>query len=104
MESDRDLSTELLKNLAMSFMSAGRDTTVCTLCFVFYLLSTHQKIQDRVVKEIEDTFKSHPIAAVVLETLTLSSCTTSIDSGIIYDAVFTTKISTELPLKVSLRK
>jgi len=46
-------STEFLRDVVLSFIIAGRDTTGCTLSWLFYVLSTHPEIQARLCAEID---------------------------------------------------
>ena len=53
LKSDDD---DFLHDIVMSFFIAGRDTTACTLTFVFYLLSQHQDWEEKLIAEIDSTF------------------------------------------------
>lgn len=37
---------------------AGRDTTACTLSWMFYILATHPEIQDKVCREVDEKLPS----------------------------------------------
>lgn len=50
------MSAEWLRDVVLNFVIAGRDTTACTLTWMFYILSTHPEIQQKVQKEIEAKF------------------------------------------------
>ncbi|KAG0278085.1 Protein kinase alk2 [Linnemannia exigua] len=56
-EDGRPLSDEMLKDLILNFIIAGRDTTAQALSWMFYLLHRSQsdpKIMQRLVKEVDD--------------------------------------------------
>jgi len=46
-------STEWLRDVVLNFIIAGRDTTACTLSWMFYILSTHPEIQTKLQAEID---------------------------------------------------
>jgi cytochrome P450 len=46
-------STRYLRDVVLNFIIAGRDTTACTLSWMFYLLGTHPEIQQRVQEEVD---------------------------------------------------
>lgn len=43
-----------LRDVVLNFILAGRDTTACTLSWLFYVLATHPEIQAKVCKEIDE--------------------------------------------------
>jgi fatty acid omega-hydroxylase len=47
----------LMRDIVLSLIIAGRDTTACTLTWVFYLLSQNPKVQELLLAEIDDTLK-----------------------------------------------
>mmetsp|Transcript_49075 Transcript_49075/g.116797 ORF Transcript_49075/g.116797 Transcript_49075/m.116797 type:complete len:569 (-) Transcript_49075:156-1862(-) len=53
-ESERIYSSDArLKDVFMSFVFAGRDTTACTLSWMFYELALHPEIQAKLVEEVD---------------------------------------------------
>merc|ERR1712087_117726 len=50
------MSAEWLRDVVLNFVIAGRDTTACTLSWMFYILSTHPESQRRVQDEIGAKF------------------------------------------------
>jgi len=46
-------STQYLRDVVLNFVIAGRDTTACTLSWMFYILSTHPDIQRRILEEVD---------------------------------------------------
>eukprot|EP00924_Labyrinthula_sp_SR-Ha-C_P001965 snap_masked-scaffold_30-processed-gene-3.108-mRNA-1 protein AED:0.43 eAED:0.45 QI:0/0/0/0.5/1/1/2/0/545 len=46
---------QFLRDVIMSFKIAGRDTTACTLCFLFHLisLSENKKVQEKLFQEVD---------------------------------------------------
>lgn len=52
-EEKQRFSTELLRDVVLSFVIAGRDTTACTLSWLFYILATHPELQEKVCAEID---------------------------------------------------
>lgn len=49
-------STEWLRDVVLNFIIAGRDTTACTLSWMFYILATHPEIQAKVQAEVDKKF------------------------------------------------
>jgi len=45
----------LMRDIVLSLIIAGRDTTACTLTWVFYLLSQNPEVEEKLLKEIDDT-------------------------------------------------
>mmetsp|Transcript_4080 Transcript_4080/g.12716 ORF Transcript_4080/g.12716 Transcript_4080/m.12716 type:complete len:570 (-) Transcript_4080:93-1802(-) len=45
--------SQYLRDTVMNFVIAGRDTTACTLSWVFYMLATQPEIQRRVAEEVD---------------------------------------------------
>ncbi|KAF9147225.1 Protein kinase alk2 [Linnemannia schmuckeri] len=61
-EDGKPLSDEMLKDLVLNFIIAGRDTTAQALSWMFYLLfrsQTDPKIVQRLTKEVDDELKGH---------------------------------------------
>ena len=50
------LSTSYLRDLILNFMIAGRDTTACTLTWLFYELSINPEVQDKLYEELSAAF------------------------------------------------
>jgi cytochrome P450 len=50
--------TDWLRDVVLNFVIAGRDTTACTLSWMFYILATHPDIQRKVQEEIDAKFGS----------------------------------------------
>ncbi|MCO5577944.1 hypothetical protein L7F22_059111 [Adiantum nelumboides] len=46
------IDEELLKDLALNFLLAGRDTSALALCWFFWLLANHPTVEEKVVAEI----------------------------------------------------
>lgn len=44
---------KFLRDTALNFVIAGRDTTACAFSWMFYILATHPEIQRRVLEEID---------------------------------------------------
>jgi cytochrome P450 len=51
------MTTEWLRDVVMNFVIAGRDTTACTLSWMFYILATHPEIQRKLQAELDEKFK-----------------------------------------------
>jgi len=49
-----DFSNEWLRDVVLNFVIAGRDTTACTLSWMFFILATHPQIQHKVQQEIDE--------------------------------------------------
>jgi len=54
--SDGRMSMEWLRDVVLNFVIAGRDTTACTLSWMFYILATHPKIQQKLQDELDTKF------------------------------------------------
>src|SRR5690606_9702052 len=54
---DSKLSDALLRDIVMSFMAAGRDTTSTMLYFAMYLLATHKDVQTKLYEEVTSVLK-----------------------------------------------
>ncbi|XP_050384746.1 cytochrome P450 94B3 [Argentina anserina] len=63
LDQDQDLLTRLImagqedevtRDMVISFIMAGRDTTSAAMTWLFWLLSRHQNVEEDLVKEIED--------------------------------------------------
>jgi cytochrome P450 len=57
LEEKLGLSDSELRDVVMSFMIAGRDTTACTLSFAVMLLATNVEWQERLRAEVKDKLK-----------------------------------------------
>lgn len=55
-EDQERFSTKFLRDVVLNFIIAGRDTTACTLTWMFYILATHPTVQEALCKEIDDKF------------------------------------------------
>jgi hypothetical protein len=56
-EKNRPYDARFIRDMALNFILAGRDTTACTLTFLFYLLAQNPQHEAKVVEEIRAT---HP--------------------------------------------
>uniref|UniRef100_A0A1D1ZIL6 Cytochrome P450 704C1 n=1 Tax=Anthurium amnicola TaxID=1678845 RepID=A0A1D1ZIL6_9ARAE len=57
LESERDLKTlnhQYLRDIALSFVLAGKDTTSGTLAWFFYMLCKHPSVQERIAEEVKE--------------------------------------------------
>eukprot|EP01012_Entosiphon_sulcatum_P016626 TRINITY_DN2155_c0_g1_i1.p1 TRINITY_DN2155_c0_g1~~TRINITY_DN2155_c0_g1_i1.p1 ORF type:complete len:517 (-),score=75.92 TRINITY_DN2155_c0_g1_i1:1315-2865(-) len=78
---DNKLSETFLRDIVLNFILAGRDTTACTLSWMFYRLTKHPEVQEKLIEEIEREFGQHEpdfsvsklpyLHAVIYETLRL---------------------------------
>jgi len=50
------MSTVWLRDVVLNFILAGRDTTACTLSWMFFILATNPEIQAKVQAEIDGKF------------------------------------------------
>lgn len=50
-----NLSDEYLRDISLSFIIAGKDTSASTLTWFFYMLCKHPLIQDKVALEVKET-------------------------------------------------
>ncbi|CAH2094089.1 unnamed protein product [Euphydryas editha] len=54
-----DVDDNLLISQCIMFFGAGFETTATTLTFLLYELSKNQKVQSRVIEEVDDYYKRH---------------------------------------------
>merc|ERR1712072_1593875 len=55
------MTTEWLRDVVLNFVIAGRDTTACTLSWMFFLLATNPDIQKTLQGELDAKF---PVGSV----------------------------------------
>lgn len=55
------LSTTYLRHLILNFIIAGRDTTACTLSWLFYELSVNPEIQEKLYEELDAALPDNKI-------------------------------------------
>mmetsp|Transcript_9484 Transcript_9484/g.20903 ORF Transcript_9484/g.20903 Transcript_9484/m.20903 type:complete len:540 (+) Transcript_9484:53-1672(+) len=53
-EEGSEASTKFMRDTVMNLVIAGRDTTACTLSWLFFILGTHAEIQERVAAEVAE--------------------------------------------------
>jgi len=51
--SNEENSLEFLRDIVISFILAGRDTTSSSLSWFFWLLSSHPNVEQNILKELE---------------------------------------------------
>jgi len=56
-EGKQHFSTAWLRDMVLNFVIAGRDTTACSLSWMFYIFATHPELQARAAEEVART---HP--------------------------------------------
>uniref|UniRef100_A0A7S2F3C2 Cytochrome P450 n=1 Tax=Alexandrium andersonii TaxID=327968 RepID=A0A7S2F3C2_9DINO len=52
-EEEQQFSATFLRDVVLNFIIAGRDTTACTLTWMFYILATHPDIQAKLCEEVD---------------------------------------------------
>jgi cytochrome P450 len=52
-EEENNFSSDFLRDVVVNFVIAGRDTTACTLSWMFYILSINPDVQERLCDEID---------------------------------------------------
>lgn len=57
LKSDPTISNKRLRDVILNFIIAGRDTTACTLTWLFFELTQNQNVQKRLHEEIDATFQ-----------------------------------------------
>lgn len=63
-ESKKDpekMNDQYLRDIILSFILAGKDTTANTLSWFFYMLCKNPQVQERIVQEIRDTLQGNSI-------------------------------------------
>merc|ERR1739845_68702 len=58
------MSKEWLRDVVLNFVIAGRDTTACTLSWMFYILATHPEIQTKLQEELDSKFPSGSVPTI----------------------------------------
>lgn len=53
-DAQEHFSETWLRDVVLNMIIAGRDTTACTLSWMFYMLATHPEIQEKVCREIDE--------------------------------------------------
>eukprot|EP00924_Labyrinthula_sp_SR-Ha-C_P012580 maker-scaffold_10-snap-gene-11.2-mRNA-1 protein AED:0.00 eAED:0.00 QI:66/1/1/1/1/1/2/111/542 len=56
---ESDMEEDIILDNIRTLLFAGHDTTAAALTWAFYLLSQHQNVQENILKEFEDKFKSN---------------------------------------------
>lgn len=59
-EPEEKFSPKFMRDLILNIALAGRDTTACTLTWIFYLLSKNNDIQTKLLEEIDEELKGNP--------------------------------------------
>ena len=62
MESEKDpekMNDKYLRDIILSFMIAGKDTTAASLSWFLYMLCKNPLVQEKIVQEIRDVTSSH---------------------------------------------
>jgi len=60
-EEKESFSTKFLRDVVLSFVIAGRDTTACTLSWLFYILATNPDIQAKLCEEVDRCLPSSEV-------------------------------------------
>ena len=47
------MHADMLRNMVMNFVLAGRDTTACTATWIFFALATQPEVQTKLIEEID---------------------------------------------------
>lgn len=55
-EEKEQFSDEWLRDMVLNFVIAGRDTTACTLSWMFYILATNPAVQEKLAAELDEKF------------------------------------------------
>ncbi|KAJ8513320.1 hypothetical protein OPV22_003754 [Ensete ventricosum] len=53
-ETGKPYSDKFLRDICVNFILAGRDTSSVAMAWFFWLLSQHQEVEDRILKELRD--------------------------------------------------
>lgn len=61
-EKEGELPDQVLRDVVINFMIAGRDTTANALTWAIYRLCLHPEIQQRVYEEVRDVFKKKELS------------------------------------------
>jgi len=82
-EKDQSMTTEWLRDVVLNLVIAGRDTTACTLSWMFYILATHPEIQHKLQQEIDEKFDAR--LAPTLQSMSASELPYL--NGVIYETL-----------------
>lgn len=73
----RKTDPKYLKDIILSFIIAGKDTTALTLSWFLYMLCKHPPIQEKIAQEVKETTKARD--ASTLDELAASITEESLD-------------------------
>jgi cytochrome P450 len=51
------ITNKYLRDVILNFVIAGRDTTAGTLSWLFYLISKHPDVQEKIAREVKEATK-----------------------------------------------
>eukprot|EP00928_Gymnodinium_smaydae_P058217 TRINITY_DN41438_c0_g1_i1.p1 TRINITY_DN41438_c0_g1~~TRINITY_DN41438_c0_g1_i1.p1 ORF type:complete len:552 (-),score=98.61 TRINITY_DN41438_c0_g1_i1:37-1692(-) len=57
-------TADWLRDVVLNFIIAGRDTTACTLSWMFFILATHPDIQKKLQEEIDSKFDAETLPTI----------------------------------------
>jgi cytochrome P450 len=77
------MTTEWLRDVVLNMVIAGRDTTACTLSWMFYILATNQEIQKKLQAEIDAKFVADRVPTIQ----SVSSSELPYLNGVIYETL-----------------
>jgi len=63
-QQEESMSTAWLRDVVLNMVIAGRDTTACTLSWMFFILATHPEIQRKLQVEIDTKFDTEAAPTV----------------------------------------
>ncbi|KAK9117535.1 hypothetical protein Sjap_016482 [Stephania japonica] len=75
---------EMIRDMVISFIMAGRDTTSAVMTWLFWLLSQHTHVEEQLVNEIKTTLTNNSNSTTVDDQ---DSSSTYVDTNLDYDAL-----------------
>jgi len=82
-EEKERFTDKYIRDMVLNFVIAGRDTTACTLSWMFYILSTNLEVQQKLIAEIDSKVPSG--TPPTLKQLTASNMPYL--NGVLYEAL-----------------
>lgn len=77
------MTTEWLRDVVLNMVIAGRDTTACTLSWMFYILATNPEIQKKLHAEIDAKFVADKVPTIQ----SVSSSELPYLNGVLYETL-----------------
>lgn len=60
----KETDPKYLKDIILSFIIAGKDTTASTLSWFFYMMCKHPHLQEKILEEVQSAAKLNPHSTI----------------------------------------